>query len=179
MHFRDSLIHLLKSQLLQPPMMVAEVGVHRARTSVRLLTEFPRMHLYCVDLWRAYPTQSSDTLSRETQEQHDLWFTESMSLLRTFGDRAEVLRMDSVAAVPEMQPLDAAFLDASHEYEGCKRDLVAYWNQVRPTGILCGHDFRKTDLPGVTQAVLEFAHERGLDLHEADGNLWWFRKVGK
>ncbi len=179
MHFRDSLIHLLKSQLLQPPMMGAEVGVHRARTSCRLLDEFARMHLYCVDLWKAYPTHSSDTLSHESQEKHDEWCAESLGLLRRFGDRAEVLRMDSVAAVKEMQPLDFSFLDAAHDLEGCKRDLVAYWDQVRPTGILCGHDFGKDDLPGVTQAVLEFAHERGLDLHEADGNLYWFRKVGK
>lgn len=176
MTFRESLVNLIRTQCYQSPSFGAEVGVHRGRTSKLLLHEFPRLHLYMVDLWGVAPEQTTDTLTRLTQDEQDQFYRESRDQVATMATRAEILRMDSVAAVEMMQPLDFAFVDACHSKDGCRRDADAYWGIVRPKGILCGHDYGKEDLPGVTIAVDEFVRERGIGLHVEEGNIWWVRR---
>lgn len=176
MDFRESLVNLLRTQCFQIPSIGAEVGVHRGRTSRRLLHEFPRLQLYMVDSWTVAEQQTDDSLTRLTAEQQEAFYKETLDQVATFADRIEILRMDSVAAVEHLQPLDFSFVDACHTREGCARDLAAYWGAVRSRGILCGHDYGKADLPGVTEAVDAFAAERGLDLHIEEGNIYWFRK---
>jgi hypothetical protein len=74
--------------------------------------------------------------------------------------------------------LDFVFIDADHGYEGCLRDLRAWYPKVKPGGIFSGHDYENTSYPkfGVTQAVKEFAAEKGL-LIELGENFTWFAKV--
>ena len=84
--------------------------------------------------------------------------------------------MDSVAAVEFLQPLEFCFIDADHSYEGCMRDIRSYWDAVRPAGIVSGHDYCKDDLPGVTKAVDEFSHDRGVEVNSVEGNIWWIRR---
>ena len=176
MDFRNSLVNLIRTQCYQLPSFGAEVGVHRGRTSKRLLHEFPRLHLYMIDLWGVSAEQTTDSLTRLTQDEQDEFYRESRDQVATMAARAEILRMDSVAAVEHLQPLDFAFVDADHGEDGCRRDVHAYWQAVRPKGILCGHDYGKEDLPGVTVAVDEFARDKGIDLHVEDGNIWWVRR---
>jgi hypothetical protein len=178
-HYRDSLVALLKKNLIQPPQYGAEVGVHRGRTSERLLLEFPTIHLYLVDTWGP-PSESyaasNDPLSRLTLEEQREFFAETMDRMRHYPTRGQVLKMDSVEAISEMQELDFAFIDGDHSCDGCRRDVQAYWEIVHPGGILCGHDYDKQDTPGVKNAVDEFARERDIEVKAMEGNLWWFRK---
>ena len=87
--------------------------------------------------------------------------------------------------------LDFVYIDADHSYDGCKLDMETWFPKLKPSGQLCGHDY---NLPGVKQAVDEFAEKNGLkvkfgvvkDDHmnyrtEAvytEGNLldWWLEK---
>ena len=177
MNFRDSLISLINRQCLQTPRYGAEVGVHRGRTSVRLFHEFPRLHLYLVDSWTVAKEQTGDTLTRLSQEEQDGFYAETCQLVSRYGDRAEILRMDSVAATEFLQTLDFCFVDADHSRDGCARDIRAYWKIVKHRGILCGHDYGKEDLPGVTIAVDDFAREVAADLNVEDGSIWWMRKL--
>lgn len=50
--------------------------------------------------------------------------------------------------------LDFVFLDASHDYENVKADIIAWRSKIKPGGYLAGHDFQ-TLFPGVVQAVTE------------------------
>lgn len=50
---------------------------------------------------------------------------------------------------------DAVFIDATHSYEACKADILAWRSLVRSGGILFGHDLGHLDWPGVKQAVDE------------------------
>ncbi len=52
------------------------------------------------------------------------------------------------------QSLDFVFIDASHEYEHVRADLLAWKPKVKPGGILAGHDYGQ-DFPGVVRAVDE------------------------
>ena len=80
---------------------------------------------------------------------------------------------------------DLIYLDGSHEYEDVKADLEAYWQLLRPGGVMFGDDYCEY-WQGVIDAVGEFASKR-LDLavyherHEnpngqAPSDYWLMRK---
>jgi predicted O-methyltransferase YrrM len=54
----------------------------------------------------------------------------------------------------ENESLDFVFIDASHDYENVKADILAWMPKVKKGGILSGHDYNK-HWPGVMQAVDE------------------------
>jgi hypothetical protein len=69
--------------------------------------------------------------------------------------------------------LDFVFIDASHEYEDVKADIIAWIPKIKPGGVLAGHDYYIDDFdyyPGVKQAVNEEFSE-----FEAKYNCWIFQ----
>ena len=52
------------------------------------------------------------------------------------------------------ESIDFCFIDASHEYEDVKADLVAWLPKIKSGGILAGHDY-DIAWPGVIRAVDE------------------------
>lgn len=52
------------------------------------------------------------------------------------------------------------FLDAIHTYEATKADIL--WAKHIEAGVVCGHDYREAECPGVVKAVDEFGGPREL-----------------
>ena len=50
---------------------------------------------------------------------------------------------------------DMIFLDAMHDYENVKADILRWWPRVRPGGVMALHDYGHWDFPGVQQAADE------------------------
>jgi hypothetical protein len=50
--------------------------------------------------------------------------------------------------------LDFVFIDACHEYESVKKDILVWMPKIKDGGILSGHDYGR-GFPGVAQAVDE------------------------
>ena len=99
--------------------------------------------------------------------------------------RRHILIKDSVAALNDLpESLDFSFVDADHSYEGCTRDLHAYWPRVRSGGLFSGHDYytpqqrseKKLHAEGVGRAVEEFFEEKGLKFSVGAGTVWWVWK---
>lgn len=95
-------------------------------------------HLTCVDLW-----PQSEVL--------EAWRNRTDYLGNVNG-----VRMPSVDAARMFADgsLDVVYIDAAHDYESVKADILAWRPKLKPGGILAGHDYGP-HAPGVIQAVDE------------------------
>lgn len=50
------------------------------------------------------------------------------------------------------ESVDAVFVDGDHSYQGCSRDMAAWWPKLKPGGWMSGHDYGF----GVEEAVNNF-----------------------
>lgn len=68
----------------------------------------------------------------------------------------------------DFQP-DLVYLDSAHEQDETYFEIGLYYELLRPGGVLFGDDFLWSS---VSHDVRRFTDERGLDLHNLDGNTW-------
>lgn len=69
---------------------------------------------------------------------------------------------DSVEVANNMTPgkkISVLFIDGDHSYEGCKRDINAWYPFMKEDGVMLFHDCDESS-PGVVQAVFEFANKK-------------------
>jgi hypothetical protein len=66
--------------------------------------------------------------------------------------------------------LDLVMLDASHDYENVKADIIAWLPKVKSGGVLAGDDYQR-DFPGVMKAADE--HFPGCQIEKGS---WIYRK---
>lgn len=151
--------------------VAAEVGVHRGDFSAWFLHRWPGKRYLCIDHYEDY-TALPGCPSREADKHV------ARCQLARFGDRVDWIEKDSAVALSELDPgsLDFVYVDALHEYWSAAGDIDAAWLALKPGGILAGHDF-DCDLPGVVQAVIDFANREGVTvwLTSEPAFIWsWF-----
>lgn len=79
--------------------------------------------------------------------------------------------MASTAAVEMLHGnirLDMVFIDAAHDYESVKADIIAWRKVLAPGGLLCGHDY-DAGRAGVVRAVSELV----LNIGRGPGSIWY------
>lgn len=59
------------------------------------------------------------------------------------------------------ESIDCIWIDALHDYDSVKKDLIAWYPKVKKGGMLGGHDFNY-DFGGVPKAVHDFCVNNGL-----------------
>lgn len=133
-----------------------EVGSWKGKSSAFMCVEIAnsgkKMEFYCVDTWLG----SSEHRGFEGMESLYEQFVDNMRPLEGYYApmRTESLK---AAATFDDESLDFVFIDASHEYEDVKADIMAWLPKVRRGGILAGHDYYLgyDYFPGVKRAVDE------------------------
>jgi hypothetical protein len=163
------------------PVVGAEIGVFRGEMSAYLLAR-PDLVLHMVDSWEgggeAYATDTGDWHADLGNEDQEVFFECAKAQVEFAGPRALIHRHRSTDPVPNAPPLDFVFIDADHSYEGCKADIEAWRQTLKPGGLLCGHDYDNTAFPkyGVKKAVDEFAARHGLSV-ELGADFTWFIRI--
>lgn len=132
----------------------AEIGVSQGRFTMYLCATMHDMKMIAVDRWEEQLGHESEgwvgwdhagSLRRFQQ-----------NCMQFFDGRVAIHQMDSAEAaiVADDNSLDFVFIDADHSYEGCKRDIEAWYPKVRKGGLVAGHDYNPK-WPGVIKAVNE------------------------
>ena len=149
-----------------------EVGSWKGKSSAYMAVEIANsckeIDFYCVDTWEgSIENKGMEELSRL----YDI-FLSNMKPVESYYTPLKMKSLDAVSRFGD-HSLDFVFIDASHEYEDVKADIIAWLPKIKPGGILAGHDYYIDDFdyyPGVKQAVNEEFSE-----FEAKYNCWIFQ----
>jgi hypothetical protein len=63
------------------------------------------------------------------------------------------------------------YIDASHDYESVKEDIIAWLPKVKKGGIICGDDYTP-GWPGVMRAVNEVFNNQ---VNKIGHQQWWVK----
>ena len=139
-----------------------EIGVAEGYFSADILAwplKFPRV--YMVDRWMSVATQKGD--ASNSQSWHDKNLSDAQARVAKFGDRAVFLRGDSVEMANQVPDgsLALVYIDGDHSYEGCLRDIMAWFPKLGPGAVMGFHDY-ENPVYGVKQAVGVFTTAHSL-----------------
>lgn len=150
---------------------IVEIGSWSGR-SARVFADNTEGTVTCVDTWAddAYGTAPAEM----TGSKNWLW-NEFVKNHQQNIDLAVVfpIRKTSVEGAEHFrqigQTFDLIFIDAGHNYEDVKADILAWRPLLREGGILCGHDMYPNGPfhPGVLQAVNELVPK-----YKVFGTIW-------
>jgi len=164
------------------PMHGVELGAWKGQNAAELLKRIPGLKLTMLDAWGEGCVDDGSVYCGFTQPEWDEIKATCEEAVRPYKDRVtiHVTHTNNTDIVPGL--VDFVFVDADHSYEGCKRDIIAWWPKVRVGGYLCGHDYgmksnHKFCKPGVTKAVDEFIAETGVEMFQGADATWFVKKT--
>jgi hypothetical protein len=176
---RDTLEHLVTREelpeLLNRRGLVgwgAEVGVKKGGYSETFLRSWHGELLISVDPWREADAGEYRDRANVPQEKQERFYRQTRERLARFGSRSEIWRLTSLQAAARLprHSLDCVFIDARHDRESVLADLEAWFDKVRPGGIIAGHDYVDGDFErgrfGVKSAVEDFFGARVIPVYQ-------------
>lgn len=134
---------------------IVEVGSWKGKSASYLAVEIhnsgKKIRLDCVDTWLGSTEHQNDEYVKS-----DTLYNLFLTNIEPVKHIINPVRMDSCEAYKLYQDesIDAIFIDAAHDYDSVKKDIVRWLNKVKRGGILAGHDYT-TYWPGVVAAVNE------------------------
>jgi predicted O-methyltransferase YrrM len=152
---------------------VVEIGSWAGRSTRAMADNLPPGGvIYAVDTWEG---SDEDVHRNMLAGKPKDWLFEQFA--RNIWPRSNVnaVRMSSVDAAKYLKELefDMIFIDAAHDYESVKADILAWRPLMKIGGMFCGHDFSH---PPVKRAVLELVPKAAAVL-PTTGDIWgWIVK---
>lgn len=168
------------------PAVICEVGTWKGASAIHMATICAALgieaKIVCIDTWLG-GVESYTWKDKQPELHHDLkmingwpqiYYTFMANVVQAgFAETIIPLPQTSAIGARILKELnivpDVIYIDASHDYPDVKQDLAAFYELVRPGGIIFGDDF--IDWRGVTQAVAEFALEQKLALIGCPGKF--------
>lgn len=149
---------------------VVELGSYKGRSSVAIAAVLPAGSiLYCVDHF-----QGSEEHKKSHLDVNNLLTAFTQNIER-FGvkDKISTLAMTTTEAAAKFDPesLDLVLVDAAHDYDSVKADLLNWYPKIKPGGILLCDDY-ELGWPGVMRAVKTV----GLEGTVIAESLWMHQK---
>lgn len=158
-----------------------EIGSWKGRSTSYMAVEIynsrKNIKFDCVDTWCGsveHLDPNSYHFQQELINDKDWLYYQFLQNTRPVCDTITPIRMTSLDAVSlyENRSLDFIFIDASHEYEDVKKDIIAWYPKLKLGGIIAGHDYTSYD--GVKQAVDEILINKNLNIRLE--NSYWIHK---
>jgi SAM-dependent methyltransferase len=143
-----------------------EVGSWKGRSATFMAVEIANSNktikFDCVDTWEG-SVEHMEFDEVVNKKLYDVFLTK----IEPVKDIINPIKMSSIEAskLYQDESLDFVFIDASHEYEDVKNDILAWLPKVKKGGILAGHDFTDA-FPGVVDAVNELLGSNNTHIDE-------------
>lgn len=138
-------------------------GCSASYLAVDIINSGKSIKLICVDTWRGdgvyvdYDKYRQDYTNADNTD--DGLFRKFLANIEPVQSVITPMRMESVLAAQTFNDnsLDFVYIDASHEYEDIRSDILAWYPKVKNGGFIGGHDY--PSWPGVQKAVDELIKE--------------------
>lgn len=159
-----------------------EIGSWKGRSSsymaVEILNSNKKIKFDCVDTWEGsleHTDVNSPFFIQELVDNKDWLYYEFLKNTLPVRDMINPIRLSSLesAKLYPDRSLDFVFIDASHEYEDVKQDILSWYPKVKKGGYIAGHDY--TTFDGVQKAVDEIIINKGLNW-VLEKSYWIHRK---
>lgn len=152
---------------------VAELGVDSATTAARMLELHPSLRWLGVDVYKDMLPESEGGYGLGSNGGDIL--QDAVTRLRPWlGSRAQLFIGPTSEAVALWAgaTFDLVFVDADHHGWAVANDLASWGKNVRPGGVLAGHDYSRSFLEVVhaVNSMLPF----GATLHLAPDMVYWW-----
>ena len=151
-----------------------EVGVWKGRSAcymaVEIINSNKNIKFDCIDTWiiNTDPVIANEFKCYEPLSIYDI-FEKNIEPVKHIINPIKALSYNA----PDMyedNSIDFVFIDASHDYESVKKDIVAWYPKVKQNGIISGHDYFN-EWCGVKKAVDETFNNV-----QFNGHCWLVRK---
>jgi len=146
-----------------------EIGTYKGENAENILQQLPIKQLYLIDPYTPY-TEDGRTWD------YGEAYKEAEQRLKPFRDQTTfifALSSEAIKFIPDN--LDFVYIDANHQYEYVKQDIINYYPKVRKGGTLGGHDYW-FGIPGVPKAVDELTEKNSWKLYTKPYDWWIIRR---
>lgn len=142
--------------------MIVEVGTYKGK-SILYLAEHIKEHKLNVKLYGVDNFKGESTVNETSDQIRDDYYR-NIRPLKNYINTLEYPSLQAVKGFPD-GILAFVFIDAAHDYDSVKADILAWLPKVKKGGILSGHDY---NYPDVKKAVDELL----TDVRSKPGTVW-------
>jgi len=132
----------LVRNLVRPGGAIAEVGVLNGEFSKELIETLNPSRIYMIDRFEGQCFSGDRDGNNGKIHDLDKAYSNLMEYAKS-KPAVTLLKGDSSTLLGTLEPdsLDMVYLDGDHEYEGCKKDVIASYRLLKDGGWLMGHDY--------------------------------------
>lgn len=147
---------------------IAEIGVYKGRGTalwnVELINRNINYQYYAIDHF----------LGSDEHIKGVDYYTETVNNLQNIIDKIHIIKNDSINKSFSYNDgyFDIVYIDASHDYESVKNDIIAWLPKIKKGGIICGDDYIN-GWPEVIKAVDEIFS--GQTINKVGNQQWWVK----
>lgn len=155
---------------------IAEIGVFTGNLTGKVIRDCKGIfeNYYCIDPWKPYP-ENYDREPRPEELTLEYWenIFNRVNGMAQRNSELNIIRKTSLEGVNDIEDrsLDIIYIDAIHDYENGRADILAWLDKVRDYGFVAGHDYL-TRFEGLIKAIDEIF---GMDLTVFSDSNWFVR----
>ena len=131
-----------------------EVGSWKGRSAafmgVEILNSGKNIRMDCVDPFDYVPTQS-DIAAEKYENLYEQFLENTLQVASVINPVKNLSHLASQNYADNS--LDFVFIDAAHDYENVRKDILCWYRKVKSGGVIAGHDYTSSE--GVKRAVDE------------------------
>lgn len=129
-----------QAQALSVGALCVEVGSWLGRSTIAMALGLKQpKNLVCVDTWKGSPEMPAECF--KMGEPAEILFQRNLLKLAGFVPRMIISDSTENAGQFEDETIDFWFLDANHDYDHVKADILAWLPKMKKGGIMAGHDW--------------------------------------